>query len=74
LKKREYDSILKYWTPKTVGDVRHLVGLLGYYKRYIPDFSRIAKPIYDLLKDPLPKAKEVFNKKHKGTRSSTQVP
>ena len=35
--------------PKTVGQVRQVVGLLGYYRRYIRDFSRIAKPIYDLL-------------------------
>ena len=41
---------LKQWTPKTVGDVRRLMGLLGYYRRYNPNFSRIAKSIYDLLK------------------------
>ena len=26
------------------------MGLLGYYRRYIENFSRVAKPIYDLLK------------------------
>ena len=36
-------------TPKTVGDVRRLLGLLGYYRRYIKNFSPIAKPLYDLL-------------------------
>ena len=35
--------------PKMVGQVRQVVGLLGYYRRYIRDFSRKAKPIYDLL-------------------------
>ena len=40
---------LQNLTPKTVGDIRRLVGLLGYYRRYIENFSRIAKPIYDLL-------------------------
>ena len=35
--------------PKTLGDVRRLVGLLGYYRRYIKNFSLVAKPIYDLL-------------------------
>ena len=35
--------------PKTVGEVRKIVGLLGYYRGYIQDFSRIVKPIYDLL-------------------------
>ena len=41
---------LKDAMPKTVGGVRQLTGLLGYYGRYREKFSRIAKPIYDLLK------------------------
>ena len=32
---------LKKTNPKTVGDVRKLLGLLGYYRNYIQDFSRI---------------------------------
>ena len=35
--------------PKTVGKVRQIIGLLGYYRKYIKDFSCIARPIYDLL-------------------------
>ena len=35
--------------PKMVSQVRQAVGLLGYYCQYIRDFSRIVKPIYDLL-------------------------
>ena len=38
-------------TPKTVGEVQQLMGLSRYYRRYIKNFSRVAKPIYDLLKD-----------------------
>ncbi|KAI3374043.1 hypothetical protein L3Q82_022596 [Scortum barcoo] len=40
---------LKHKRPQTVGDVRQLLGFLGYYRTYIQDFSRIAKPLYDLL-------------------------
>ncbi|KAJ7992476.1 hypothetical protein DPEC_G00279080 [Dallia pectoralis] len=36
-------------TPQTVGEVRKLTGFLGYYRSYIQDFSRIAKPIYEFL-------------------------
>ena len=43
---------LKETKPKTVGDVRKLLGLLGYYRRYIQDFSRIAQPLFKLLKTP----------------------
>lgn len=35
--------------PKDVSEVRQLLGLLGYHRRHIQDFSRIAKPITDLL-------------------------
>ncbi|KAJ8005897.1 hypothetical protein DPEC_G00122670 [Dallia pectoralis] len=41
---------LREKTPKSVGDVRKLLGFLSYYRSYIQDFSRIAKPIYDLLR------------------------
>ena len=42
---------LKETPPKSVGDVRKLLGLLGYYRRYVPDFAKLAKPLFDLLKD-----------------------
>ena len=35
--------------PSTVGEVIQLVGFLGYYRRYIPNFARLAKPMYELL-------------------------
>ena len=52
--------------PTTVGDVRSLVGYLGYYRRHIENFSRIAKPIYDLL------AYETDNKSNDNTTKSHQ--
>lgn len=42
---------VKNQTPTTVKEVRQLLGLLGYYRRYIPDFSGRARCLYDLLKD-----------------------
>ena len=35
--------------PKTVGEVRQVISLLGYYRKFIKDFSCISKPIYDLF-------------------------
>ena len=44
-------SLEKFRTPpKTVGEVRTLLGFLGYYRNYVKDFSRKLKPVYDLLK------------------------
>lgn len=32
--------------------MRQLVGFLGYYRRYIPNFTRLAKPLYEQLNKP----------------------
>ena len=36
--------------PKTVNEVRKLMGFLNYYRRYIENFFAMAKPIYDIVK------------------------
>ena len=33
-----------------LGDIRSFLGLVGYYRRFIENFSRIAKPMNELLK------------------------
>ena len=38
--------------PEQLGDIRKLMGLVGYYRRYIQGFSKIAKPLLDLLQAP----------------------
>ena len=67
---------LQNTTPKTVGDIRKLVGLLGYYRRYIKDFSHIAKPFYDLLTAPIESKSRIRNEKlnFKRKQTSNQLP
>ncbi|KAL2097877.1 hypothetical protein ACEWY4_007084 [Coilia grayii] len=38
--------------PCTVGDVRRLLGFLSYYRSFIQDFSRLARPLFELLCSP----------------------
>ena len=38
--------------PKTIGEVRQLMGFLSYYRRYITNFAYLAKPLYELLNKP----------------------
>ena len=35
--------------PRTVSDIRRIVGMLNYYRKYIPNFSQVAAPLFDLL-------------------------
>jgi hypothetical protein len=44
-------DILEWKPPTTVHQVESFLGLAGYYHRFIPDFSRLVKPITSLLKN-----------------------
>ena len=36
--------------PETISELRTLLGLAGYFRRYTPNFSKTALPLYQLLK------------------------
>jgi hypothetical protein len=43
-------DVLDWKPPKSVHQVRSFLGLAGYYQMFIPNFSKISKPITELLK------------------------
>nr|CAE04799.1 OSJNBb0018J12.12 [Oryza sativa Japonica Group] len=44
------ESVTKWTPPKTVTQIRSFLRLAGYYRRFIENFSKIAKPMTQLLK------------------------
>lgn len=44
------EPILNYPRPKSIRDVRRLMGLIGFYQKFVNNYSHITTPITDLLK------------------------
>ena len=42
-------TVLNWKQPQTITEIRSFLGLSGYYRRFIANFSKIAKPMTSLL-------------------------
>lgn len=56
--------------PQTIGELRKLLGFLGYFRKFIPNFSRRAKNLFQLLET---KGIKTSRKKNGQPTSSTKV-
>ena len=43
-------SVTEWLAPTSVSEIRSFLGLAGYYRRFIENFSKIVKPMIELLK------------------------
>ena len=48
---RKLEAVKSFPRPKTPKNIKQFLGLAGYYRRFIPNFSRLAKPLTNLLKN-----------------------
>ncbi|KAK1427827.1 hypothetical protein QVD17_16523 [Tagetes erecta] len=48
------EAIQKWAEPKTPTEIRSFLGLAGYYRRFIPNFSKIAVPLTTLTQKGVP--------------------
>ncbi|XP_048484046.1 uncharacterized protein LOC125490066 [Plutella xylostella] len=47
-------AVSEYPIPNSPKDIKSFLGLVSYYRRFIPDFSKLAKPLTSLLKKDVP--------------------
>jgi hypothetical protein len=58
------DTVTNWPKPQTPEDVRRFLGFVGYYRRFIQNFSLVSRPLTDLMPTP--------NKKHQKRKSKTK--
>ena len=61
---KKIEAVTKWPTPKTVYDVRSFLGFVGYYRRFIKNFSRISKPIREVITGLENQSKRAAKKTH----------
>ena len=44
------EDVMSWERPKSVFEIRSFLGLAGYYRRFIKDFSRLATPMTRLAR------------------------
>ena len=49
------EAVKTFKQPKTKKDIRSFLGLCGYYRKFIPNFSSIATSLSDLTRKSMPK-------------------
>lgn len=56
--------IRKWPEPKNVKELQQFIGLANYYRKFVCNFSKIAYPLYKLLKNNI---KWIWNNKYKNS-------
>jgi len=47
---KKVEAVREFPRPNNQKTIKQFLGLAGYYRRLIPNFSKVAKPLTDLLK------------------------
>jgi transposase InsO family protein len=63
------ERVRSWPTPTTPEDVRRFLGFVGYYRRFVKDFSKIARPLTDLMPSP-----KKTSKSKKSSKTDTRPP
>nr|XP_037875440.1 uncharacterized protein LOC119630363 [Bombyx mori]XP_037875446.1 uncharacterized protein LOC119630363 [Bombyx mori] len=63
---KKVEALTKAPIPRTAKQVRQFNGLAGYFRRFIPNFSRVMVPLYELTKKD---AKWEWNERHDEARN-----
>jgi len=50
MEKEKVQGVIEWPVPKSVKDVQKFLGLANYYRRFVKDFAKIAKPLHKIIR------------------------
>ena len=50
MEKEKMQGVIEWLVPKSVKDVQKFLGLANYYRRFVKDFAKIAKPLHEMTR------------------------
>jgi len=50
IEKEKVQGVVEWPVPKSVKDVQKFLGLANYYRQFVKDFAKIAKPLYEITR------------------------
>ena len=67
------DAITQLSRPNTVEEVQVLLGMTGYLRQFVTQYSTVVAPISDLLRDPRFRTKRAKKEEVRGEKSRTKL-
>ena len=50
MEKEKVQGVIEWLVPKSVKDVQKFLGLANYYRQFIKDFAKIARPLHEMTR------------------------
>ena len=50
MEKEKVQGVIEWPVSKSVKDVQKFLGLANYYRRFVKDFAKIARPLYEMTR------------------------
>jgi len=50
MEKEKVQGVVEWLVPKSVKDVQKFLGLANYYRQFVKDFAKIAKPLHEMTR------------------------
>ena len=50
MEKEKVQGVVEWLVPKNMKDVQKFLGLANYYRRFVKDFAKIAKPLHETMR------------------------